>query len=72
MGTFPLSILLLFLFFFYDVFKRITVFLIRYVLREYFLMSSLYNSAGYIIIFVQLLIPLVVGENILTEVEQKV
>ena len=43
------------------------MFLIRYVLKEYFLLSSLYNSSGYIRICVKLLIPLVVGGIILTE-----
>ena len=43
------------------------MFLIRYVLKEYFLLSSLYNISGYIIICVKLLIPIVVGEIILTK-----
>ena len=43
------------------------MFLVRYVLKEYFLLSSLYNIAGYIIICVKLLIPIVVGEIILTK-----
>ena len=43
------------------------MFIIRYVLKEYFLLSSLYNISGYIIICVKLLIPIVVGEIILTE-----
>ena len=53
------------IFFFYGIFKRITVFYLSHVSKEYLLMSGNFDGIGDVGTCVKLLVPLVVCEIII-------